>query len=294
MFGHPEVYILVLPAFGIYSEVFQVFSQKKIFGYVFVAASTVAIGLLSFGVWVHHMFAAGLGNTVNSFFAASSMLIGVPTGIKIFNWIGTMYGGKIRLTTSMLFAVAFLIEFTIGGLSGIGFSIVPIDWQLTDSYFVVAHLHYVFVGGSLFSVFAALFYWFPKIAGRQLNERLGKWFFWMFVIGFNLTFFLQHFLGLMGMPRRVYTYQDIPYYTVLNLLSSAGAYLMGASVVVLLYNIYKTIKKETMENKDPWNAFTLEWYADAPPNERNFIDVPVIGSRRPFYDLKNPHDRDYD
>jgi len=294
MFGHPEVYILILPAFGIYSEVFQVFSQKKIFGYVFVAASTVAIGLLSFGVWVHHMFAAGLGNTVNSFFAASSMLIGIPTGIKIFNWIGTMYGGRIQLTTSMLFAVAFLIEFTIGGLSGIGFSIVPIDWQLTDSYFVVAHLHYVFVGGSLFSVFAALFYWFPKITGKQLDERLGKWFFWLFAIGFNLTFFLQHFLGLMGMPRRVYTYQDIPYYTVLNSLSTAGAYLMAAAVMVLLYNLYKTLKTERRENNDPWNGFTLEWYASSPPGEKNFVNVPVVESRRPFWDLKNPQDRDHD
>lgn len=294
MFGHPEVYILILPAFGIYSEVFQVFSQKKIFGYVFVAASSVAIGLLSFGVWAHHMFAAGLGNTVNSFFAASSMLIGIPTGIKIFNWIGTMYGGRIRLTTSMLFAVAFLIEFTIGGLTGIAFSIVPIDWQLTDSYYVVAHLHYVFVGGSLFSVFAALFYWFPKISGRMLNEKWGKWFFWLFVIGFNLTFFLQHFLGLMGMPRRVYTYQDIPGYTVLNLLSTAGAFLMGAAVLVLLYNVYITLKAAPMDNKDPWNAFTLEWYADAPPQEKNFEEVPVVTSRRPFWDLKNPHNRDYD
>ncbi len=294
MFGHPEVYILILPAFGIYSEVFQVFSQKKIFGYVFVAASTVAIGLLSFGVWAHHMFAAGLGNTANSFFAASSMLIGIPTGIKIFNWIGTMYGGKIRLTTSMLFAIAFLIEFTIGGLSGIEFSIVPIDWQLTDTYFVVAHLHYVLLGGSLLGLFSALFYWFPKITGRMLNEKLGRWFFWLFVIGFNLTFFLQHFLGLMGMPRRVYTYQNIPYYTLLNFLSTSGAYLMGVAVVVLIYNIYKTMKKEVMENNDPWNAFTLEWYAGAPPNEKNFVDVPVVTSRRPFYDLKNPHNRDYD
>lgn len=294
MFGHPEVYILILPAFGIYSEVFQVFSQKKIFGYVFVAASTVAIGLLSFGVWVHHMFATGLGNTVNSFFAASSMLIGVPTGIKIFNWIGTMYGGRIRLTTSMLFAVAFLVEFTIGGLSGIAFSIVPIDWQLTDSYFVVAHLHYVFVGGSLFSVFAALFYWFPKITGRQLNEKLGKWFFWLFVLGFNLTFFLQHFLGLFGMSRRMYTYQEIPWYTVLNLLSTAGAFLMGGAVLLLLYNGYKTLKAEPMTDKDPWNGFTLEWYADSPPAEKNFGDVPVVSSRRPFWDIKNPHNRDYD
>lgn len=294
MFGHPEVYILILPAFGIFSEVFQVFSQKKIFGYVFVAASTVAIGLLSFGVWIHHMFAAGLGNTVNSFFAASSMLIGVPTGVKIFNWIGTMYGGRIRLSTAMLFAIAFLIEFTIGGLSGIGFSIVPIDWQLTDTYFVVAHLHYVFVGGSLFSVFSALFYWFPKITGRLLNEKLGKLFFWLFILGFNLTFFLQHFLGLMGMPRRVYTYQAIPYYTLLNVLSSAGAYLMGAAVLILLYNIYKTLQKQIMDVKDPWNGFTLEWYAASPPAEKNFDDVPVVGSRRPFWDIKNPHNRDYD
>jgi cytochrome c oxidase subunit 1/cytochrome c oxidase subunit I+III len=294
MFGHPEVYILILPAFGIYSEVFQVFSQKKIFGYVFVAASTVAIGLLSFGVWVHHMFAAGLGNTVNSFFAAASMLIGIPTGIKIFNWIATMYGGKIRLTVSMMFAIAFLIEFTIGGLSGIEFSIVPLDWQLTDTYFVVAHFHYVIVGGTIFSVFSALFYWFPKITGRELNEKFGKWFFWLFVIGFNLTFFLQHFLGLMGMSRRVYTYQDIPYYTLLNLLSSVGAYLMGAAVMILLYNIYKTLKSEVVINKDPWNAFTLEWYADSPANEKNFVDVPIVSSRRPFYDLKNPHNRDYD
>lgn len=292
MFGHPEVYILILPAFGIYSEVFQVFSQKKIFGYAFVAGSTVAIGLLSFGVWVHHMFAAGLSNTVNNFFSAASMLIGIPTGIKIFNWIGTMYGGSIRLTVSMLFAVAFLIEFTIGGLSGIGFSIVPIDQQLTDSYFVVAHLHYVFVGGSLFAVFSALFYWFPKITGRILSEKLGKWFFWFFVIGFNLTFFLQHFLGLMGMARRVYSYPDIPYYTALNFASSAGAYLMAIAVVLLIYNMYASLKKEKMIDSDPWDAFTLEWYADAPPKEKNFDKVPVVSSRRAYYDLKHPDKKD--
>ena len=294
MFGHPEVYILILPAFGIYSEVFQVFSQKRIFGYAFVAGSTVAIALLSFGVWIHHMFATGLGNTVNSFFAASSMLIGVPTGVKIFNWLATMWGGSIRLTVSMLFAVAFLIEFTIGGLSGVGFSIVPFDQQVTDTYFVVAHLHYVFVGGSLFGFFSALFYWFPKLSGRLLDERLGKWFFWLFVAGFNLTFFLQHFLGLMGMARRVYTYASIPYYTLLNLLSSGGAYLMGAAVLVLLYNIYKTLKGPPLANKDPWNAFTLEWYADAPPRAKNFEEVPVVSSRRPFRDLKNPQARDHD
>jgi cytochrome c oxidase subunit I len=287
LFGHPEVYILILPAFGIYSEVFQVFSQKKIFGYALVAASTVAIALLSFGVWVHHMFAAGLGNTVNSFFAASSMLIGVPTGIKIFNWIGTMYGGRIRFTVSMLFAIAFLIEFTIGGLSGIAFSIVPIDLQLTDSYFVVAHFHYVLLGGSLFGLFSAIFYWFPKITGRMLNEKAGRWFFWLFVAGFNLTFFLQHFLGILGMSRRVYTYAPIKWYTLLNFLSTAGAYLMGVASVVLIYNIFKSLKAERMENKDPWNAMTLEWYADSPPGERNFVDIPVVESRTPLWDMKS-------
>jgi cytochrome c oxidase subunit 1/cytochrome c oxidase subunit I+III len=294
VFGHPEVYIVILPAFGIYSEVFQVFSQKKIFGYAFIAASTVAIALLAFGVWVHHMFAVGLGNTITGFFAASSMLIGIPTGVKIFSWLATMYGGRIRLTVSMLFAVAFLIEFTIGGLSGIAFSIVPIDLQLTDTYFVVAHMHYVFVGGTLFGVFSALFYWFPKMSGRMLNEKLGKWFFWLFVIGFNLTFFLQHFLGLMGMARRVYTYPEIPYYTLLNMLSSAGAYLMGIAALILLYNVFRSLKKGAVNNKDPWNAFTLEWYADSPPGKKNFDDVPVVSSRRPLWDLKNPGNRDED
>lgn len=294
LFGHPEVYILILPAFGIYSEVFQVFSQKKIFGYAFVAGSTVAIGLLSFGVWAHHMFAAGLGNTVNGFFSASSMLIGIPTGIKIFNWIFTMYGGSIRFTTSMLFAIAFLIEFTIGGLSGIAFSIVPIDLQFTDSYFVVAHLHYVFIGGSLFGLFSGLFYWFPKISGRLLDEKLGRWFFWLFVIGFNLTFLIQHVLGVMGMPRRVYTYPDLPGYTLLNLLSSVGAVIMCIAVLVLIYNVFNTIHKGQKAGNDPWNGFTLEWYTTSPPAEQNFDIIPVVHGRRPLYDLKNPDNPDDD
>jgi cytochrome c oxidase subunit I len=291
LFGHPEVYILILPAFGIFSEVFQVFSRKAIFGYGFVVASGIAIALLAFGVWIHHMFAAGLGNTVNAFFAASSMLIGVPTGVKIFNWLGTMYGGSIRLTVSMLFAVAFLIEFTIGGLSGIAFSIVPIDWQVTDSYFVVAHLHYVFIGGSLFGVFSGLFYWFPKMTGKLLNERLGRLFFWLFVIGFNLTFLIQHVLGMMGMPRRVYTYPDLPHYTLFNLISTVGAFLMGGSVLVLLYNILRSARHGAAAGADPWQGYTLEWLAGSPPSLKNFEKVPPITSPRPLFDLREKENK---
>ncbi|MGN6566872.1 MAG: cytochrome c oxidase subunit I [Flavipsychrobacter sp.] len=286
LFGHPEVYILILPAFGIYSEVFQVFSRKPIFGYGFVVASGIAIALLAFGVWVHHMFATGLGNTVNAFFSASSMLIGIPTGVKIFNWLGTMYRGSIRLTVSMLFAIAFLIEFTIGGLTGIAFSIVPIDWQLTDTYFVVAHLHYVFIGGALFGVFSGLFYWFPKMSGRMLDEKWGRLFFWLFVIGFNLTFFIQHVLGMIGMPRRVYTYPNLPYYTSFNFLSTVGAFLMAISVLVLLYNIFRSLKNGRQATQDPWDAYTLEWYAASPPSLKNFTRVPTVHSPRPLYDMK--------
>ncbi len=287
LFGHPEVYILILPAFGIFSEIFQVFSRKPIFGYGFVVASGIAIALLAFGVWIHHMFATGLGNTVNAFFAASSLLIGVPTGVKIFNWLGTMYGGSIRLSVSMMFAVAFLIEFTIGGLSGVMFSIVPIDWQVTDSYFVVAHLHYVFIGGSLFGVFSGLFYWFPKMSGRMLDERIGKWFFWLFVLGFNLTFLVQHWLGMMGMPRRVFTYPDLPNYTLLNFLSTIGAFLMAIASAVLLFNIFRSLKKGKISGADPWDGYTLEWCADAPPALKNFETLPPIYSPRPLYDLKH-------
>ncbi len=292
LFGHPEVYIVILPPFGILSEVFQVFSRKPIFGYSFVAASTVAIALLAFGVWVHHMFATGLGTPVNTFFSISSMLIGIPTGVKIFNWLGTMYGGKIRFTTSMLFAIAFLIEFTIGGLTGIAFSIVPIDWQLTDTYYVVAHLHYVFIGGTFFGLFAGLFYWFPKMTGKMLDEKLGKWFFWLFAIGFNATFLIQHLLGILGMPRRVFTYPDLPWYGVLNFISTVGAFLMGIAVLLLIYTIYKSLKSEKKAGNDPWDAFTLEWTTTSPPALKNFDEVPVVHGRLPLYDLKHPENPD--
>lgn len=293
LFGHPEVYILILPIFGIFSEVFPVYSRKPIFGYGFVVGSGVAIALLAFGVWVHHMFATGLGNTVNSFFAASSLLIGVPTGVKIFNWLGTMYGGSIRFNVSMLFAIAFLVEFTIGGLSGISFAIVPIDWQLTDTYYVVAHLHYVFIGGSLLGVFSGLFYWFPKISGRMLDERLGRWFFWLFVIGFNLTFLVQHALGAMGMPRRVYTYPDIPGWAILNQLSTIGGFITAIAVALLIYMIFKARDSGPKAPADPWDANTLEWTTSSPPALKNFDQVIPVKSTRPYRDYKRPEDADW-
>jgi heme/copper-type cytochrome/quinol oxidase subunit 1/heme/copper-type cytochrome/quinol oxidase subunit 3 len=276
IFGHPEVYILVLPAFGMISEIIPVLSRKPIFGYEFMAASTLAIGFLSYGVWVHHMFAVALGKVVLSAFAASSMLIAVPTGVKIFSWTATMIGGSIRFTTSMLFAVAFLLEFTIGGLSGIAFAMVPLDWQLTDTYFVVAHFHYVLFGGTALALFAAAYYWFPKFSGRLLNETIGKWNFWLVVIGLNLTFFVQHILGLLGMPRRVYTYPDLPWWGALNVVSTFGAVILGLGSLVFIVNMLSSLVFGVKAGPDPWDAWTLEWAETVPP----------IHSRRPLWDLK--------
>ncbi|MGA9590184.1 MAG: cytochrome c oxidase subunit I [Salegentibacter sp.] len=291
-FGHPEVYILILPAFGVISEVTPVFSRKPLYGYTFIVVSGAAIALLSFGVWVHHMFAVGMSDTFNIFFAASSMLIAIPTGVKIINWIGTMYKGSIRLRVPMLFVIMFLINFTFGGLSGVSFAIVPLDWQLTDTYYVVAHLHYVFLGGTAFAVFAGIFYWFPKMTGRQLSEKLGKWQLWLFVIGFNMTFLLQHILGMLGMPRRVYTYPDQPYWRTLNVISSAGAVLMFIAVAIFLYNLYSTLKKKRTAEANPWEAWTLEWYAPSPPTIKNFGELPHVHSRRPIWDIKHPENPD--
>jgi cytochrome c oxidase subunit I len=287
-FGHPEVYIMALPAFGMISEVIPVFSRKPIFGYEFVAASTVAIGLLSFGVWAHHMFAVGLGRYADMAFAVTSMLIAIPTGVKIFNWTATMWGGSIRLTTSMLFAVAFLIQFVIGGLSGITFTAVPIDWQVTDTYYVVAHFHYVLFGGTLFAILAGFYYWFPKISGRLLSEKWGKLHFWLTVAGFNLTFFIQHLLGLMGMPRRVYTYPNLPGWAWMNLLSTIGAFVLAASVLVCLWNIWTSLRRGQPAGDNPWNAWTLEWATTSPPPEHNFEQVPPVNGRRPLWDLAHP------
>jgi cytochrome c oxidase subunit 1/cytochrome c oxidase subunit I+III len=291
-FGHPEVYIMALPAFGMISEVVPVFSRKPIFGYSFIAASTVAIGLLSFGVWAHHMFTVGLGHTADLFFAAASMAIAVPTGIKVFNWIATMQGGAIRLTTSMCFAIAFVIQFVIGGLSGITFAVAPMDWQMTDTYYVVAHFHYVLFGGTLFGMLAGLYYWFPKMSGKMLSEKIGRWQFWLSVIGFNLTFFVQHFLGFMGMPRRVYTYPDLPGWGAINMASTIGAFILGFAMLLLGVNILWSLFRGKDASDNPWDAWTLEWFCSSPPPHDNFQRLPFIYGRRPLWDLAHPEQPD--
>jgi len=293
MFGHPEVYVFALPAFAMISEVIPVFSRKPIYGYAFVAGSSTVIVLLSYAVWAHHMFAVGLGMGANIFFAAATLLIALPTGIKVFNWTATMWGGQIRLTTSMLFAIAFLVQFVIGGLTGIMFASVPIDWQLTDTYFVVAHFHYVLIGGIVFALFAMTYYWFPKMSGRMLNERLGKVQFWLWVIGFNGTFMIQHILGLMGMPRRVYTYDDNTGWAICNFISSFSVLFMVAGTLVFLWNIFRSLRRGEVAGNNPWDAFTLEWSTTSPPPSENFDSIPVVKSRRPVWDATHPEFADW-
>ncbi|MGH7907408.1 MAG: cytochrome c oxidase subunit I, partial [Candidatus Binataceae bacterium] len=287
-FGHPEVYIMILPAFGIISEVIPTFSGKPIFGYEFVAASTVAIAFLSLAVWAHHMFAVGLGHVADLFFAGASMAIAIPTGVKIFNWTTTMYWGKIRFTTAMLFAIGFLLMFTIGGLSGVSFAVVPIDWELTDTYYLVAHIHYVLFGGTVFALFAGIYYWFPKITGRMLSEKLGKAHFWITLAGFNLTFMIQHVLGIMGMPRRVFTYPNLPDWATFNLISTIGAFVLFASVLVFIWNVYASFIAGEIAGDNPWGGWTLEWAATSPPAVENFDRVPPVQGRRPLWDLEHP------
>ncbi len=285
-FGHPEVYIMILPAMGIISEVIPVFSRKPIFGYKAIAFSTVAIGFYSMLVWAHHMFSVGLPNFLNVFFMLSSMVIAVPTGVKIFNWLATTWRGNLIFDTAMLWALGFIAVFTIGGLSGIFLAAFPVDWQVTDTYYVVAHMHYVLFGGSVFGIFAGLYYWWPKIFGRMLDERLGKIHFWLVFLGFNLTFFPQHMLGLLGMPRRIYTYQEHGLWQAYNLISSIGAGVMTIGLLVFVVNVVQTSRKGTRAVNDPWLADTLEWYTTSPPPPHNFDRLPYITSARPLRDLR--------
>jgi cytochrome c oxidase subunit 1 len=291
-FGHPEVYVLMVPGFGFVSEIIPVFSRKVIFGYATLVAATVSIGGVALGTWAHHMFAVGMGSTLNTFFAMSTMLIAVPTGMKIFNWLATMYGGRIRFQTPMLFCCAFLFQFLCAGLTGIMLSVAPFDWQLTDSYFVVAHFHFVLIGGLFFAAFGAIYYWFPKATGRMLSERLGRWHCWLFVIGFNLTFLTMHVQGLLGMPRRIYTYPADRGWEMWNLVTTLGVPLQIAATLVFVVNILVSLRRGKPAGADPWDAWTLEWATTSPPPSYNFETLPVVTSRRPLWDLKHPDDPD--
>jgi cytochrome c oxidase subunit 1 len=292
IFGHPEVYVLVIPAFAFASEIIPVFSRKPIFGYPVMVGATACIVFLSLSVWAHHMFTIGMNSYANSFFAITTFAVGIPTGIKIFNWLGTMWGGKIQFKVPMLFCIGFLFQFLIAGLTGIMQGAAPFDWQLTGSYFVVAHFHYVIVGGILFALFAAFYYWYPKVTGRMLNETLGKLHFCLFLIGFHLTFDVMHIPGVLGMPRRIYTYEPRPGWGTLNLIVTIGAFIQGAAILVFVANLVYSYFKGPKAGNDPWDAWTLEWSVSSPPPAYNFASIPVVESRRPLWDLKHPEDPD--
>jgi cytochrome c oxidase subunit 1 len=283
IFGHPEVYILILPAMGVVSEVLPTFSRKPLFGYTVVVYSGILIAFMGWGVWSHHMFSVGLGPIADAVFSSTTMLIAIPTGVKIFNWIATLWGGQIRFDTPLLFAVGFIAMFIIGGLSGVTHASPPADLQQTDTYYVVAHIHYVLFGGTVLGLFAGMYYWWPKMTGRLLSETLGKIHFWGMLIGMNLAFFPMHFIGLLGMPRRVYTYSPDLGVSTLNLVSTVGAFLIALSMLVFIWNIIRTRTKGKIAGDNPWQGATLEWATSSPPAVYNFAQIPTVHSRLPLW-----------
>jgi cytochrome c oxidase subunit I len=290
-FGHPEVYIMILPAFGIISEVLPVFARKPIFGYKAIAAATAVIAFLSLIVWAHHMFTTPSPAVVLVFFMLSSFLIGIPTGIKMFNWVATLWRGSIEMKTPLLFAAGFLSVFLMGGITGVVLATFPVDWQLHDTYFVVAHFHYVLVGGAIFAIFAGIYYWFPKMTGRMMSEGLGKVSVVVMFIGFNLTFAIQHSIGLEGMPRRIYEYTDINGLAWMNMVSTIGSFIFGFGILLTIINIVRSLKKGPIAGPDPWKGNTLEWFTESPPPVNNFDTVPRVRSVEPMKDIRREIER---
>jgi cytochrome c oxidase subunit I+III len=285
-FGHPEVYIVFLPGATIVSTIVPVFSRRHTFGYLPIVCSVIATGFIGFGVWVHHMFATGLPQMSTSFFTAASLMIVIPTGVQFFCWLATMWNGRLQLKLPMLWVFGFFFEFLIGGLSGVMLASVPLDWQVHDTFFVVAHFHYVLIGGALFPMFAGLYFWIPKITGRMMNDLLGKIHFWLFFIGFNMTFFTMHFLGLRGMPRRIYTYLPEMHWGALNLLATVGVFFMTAGIVVFIVNFFQSKATGRLAGPNPWGAGSLEWATPSPPPHYNFLELPTVNGREALWDAE--------
>lgn len=292
IFGHPEVYLQFIPASGIVSMIVPVFARQRITGYTFIAAAIVATGFLSFGLWVHHMFTVGLPQVALTFFTAASLMIAIPSGVQIFAWIGTIWTGRPVWTTSFLFILGFLFLFVLGGITGVMLAIVPFDLQAHDSFFVVAHFHYVLIGGAAFPIFAGFYYWLPKWTGRLLDERLGRWNFWLMFIGFNVAFFPMHIAGLLGMPRRVYTYPEGLGWDVLNLISTIGAFLLAAGILIFIANLAYSLRRGRPAGKDPWQGDSLEWSTASPPKNYGFAVLPIVRGRHPLWDQENIHQGD--
>jgi cytochrome c oxidase subunit 1 len=293
LFGHPEVYILIIPGFACVTEIIPVFARKPIFGRAAMIGASVSIGFISLGVWAHHMYTVGLPSRANIFFAVATMLVGVPTGIKIFNWIATMWGGRIRFRTPMLWCTAFLFQFLIAGLTGIMLAVAPFGWQLGNSYFVVAHFHYTLIGGLLCTLFAGVYYCFPKATGRMLSETLGKWHFWLLIIGFHVTFDDLHIAGLLAMPRRIYTYPAGRGWEGFNYFSTWGVAIQGVAILIFVWNVLDSLIRGKKAGNDPWDAWTLEWGTPSPPPAYNFATLPEVRSSRPLWYLKHPEDPDW-